>query len=286
MTSSTDSMPATPPPAPTARTRQRTGGHIAAIVIGGLALLPSLGVLASGTALAIGEAVATDDDGYFAFTIDRLETDGVALATQDIWEDDVDEDGPWVFDMLDVDLRLRVDGAGPTDDVFVGIARTEDLADYLAGAPYSEVTDIDDDHVATYEQIGGTETGAANLGSPLDQDFWAASASGTGEQELTWNARGGRWSVVVMNADGSRDVSADVEVGARSDAVTPIAVTLIVLGAIGTLVSVGLIVFGARGRRSPGSTGGIAPTDRPLPPPAPESVTHPIEDTRTATPVG
>jgi hypothetical protein len=269
MTSSPDST--TVAPATSTSARRRTGGHIAAIVIGGLALLPSLGGLAGGTALAVGQAVATDDDGYFTMTLDRIESDGVAVATADVWEDDLEEDGPWVFDMLDLDVRLRVDGAGPTENVFVGIARTEDVTDYLAGAPYSEVTDIDD-HTPMYEQVAGTEIREGALASPLDQDIWVASASGTGEQELTWDARGGRWSVVVMNADGTADVAADVELGAHSDAITPIAVTLIVLGGLGTLVSIALIVFGVRGRRSPGT-----PVTSLPPPPMPEP-THPVDD--------
>ena len=271
MTSTPDLTPvaqATP-----TRARQRTGGHIAAIVIGGLALLPSLGVLAGGTALAVGQAVATDDDGYFTTTLDRIESDGVAIATTDVWEEDLEEDGPWVLDMLDLDVRLRVDGAGPTDDVFVGIARTDDVATYLAGAQYSEVTDIDD-HTPVYQQVTGTEIRSGRLGAPIDQSIWVAGASGIGEQELTWDARGGRWSVVVMNADGSTEVAADVEVGAHSDAVTPIAVTLIVLGGLGTLVGIGLLVFGTRGRRVSGT-----PVTSPLPPPTPEP-THRVDDTK------
>jgi hypothetical protein len=45
-------------------------------------------------------------------------------------------------------------------------------------------------------------------------------------------------------------VSADVEFGARSDAVTPIAVTLLVLGGVTMLIATALIVIGVRGRRT------------------------------------
>ena len=72
---------------------------------------------------------------------------------------------------------------------------------------------------------------------PAEQDFWTASATGSGEQELDWEARGGRWSVVVMNADGTAEVDADVEVGARSGAVTPVAILLIVGGGILALIA-------------------------------------------------
>jgi hypothetical protein len=226
----------TPPP-------RHSAWHIAAIIVGALALLPGLGVLAGGTAIAIAQAAA--DDGYFTFTPDRVESDGVAVITDDAWLD-ADDDGPWLLDWLDLDVRLRVDGAGSTENVFVGIARTDDVEDYLAGAPYSVVTEIDG-RVVRYRQ----EPGEASIDPPSELDIWVASAGGAGEQELVWEARGGRWSVVVMNADATTGVTADVEVGARSDAVTPIAITLIVLGGLTVLGSVTLIVIGIRGRRRP-----------------------------------
>jgi hypothetical protein len=222
--------------------RRHSAGHVAAIVVGALALLPGFGMLAGGTAAAVAQGVATDD-GYFTFTPDRVSSDGVAVITDDAWLD-ADDGGPWVLDWLDVDVRLRADGSGPTDDVFVGIARTDDVEQYLTGAPHSIVDDIDG-----REPRYRVQPGDAAVVAPGELDIWVASADGPGERELTWEARAGRWSVVVMNADAAPGVAADVEVGARSDAVTPIAVTLIVLGGLTVLTGVGLIVFGARGRR-------------------------------------
>ena len=253
-----------PPPARPARGRERTPGHIIAIVVGCLLLLPGLGLLAGGTTVAIGQAVATDDDGYFRFTLDRIDSDGVAVATTDLWLDDVESDaGPWVFDFLDVDLRLRVQGAEGTDEVFVGIARSADLDRYLADAAYSEVVEVDD-RTPRYEQI----IGDGSVDPPTDQDFWTVSAAGTGEQELDWQARGGRWSVVVMNADGTPGVAADVEVGARSGAVTPVAISLIVAGGILALIAGSMIIIGARGRRR-------LPDERPAPVPSGAIVDNP-----------
>ena len=245
MTSTIDSTPSTPS-TPSGRRRERTAFHIVAIVVGCLMLFPGVGLFTGGGALAIGQAVATDDDGYFRYTLDRVESDGVAVATTDLWFDDVEGDAPWVLDWLDVDLRLRVDGAGDTDDVFVGIARTPDVERYLQDAAWSDVIELDD-RTPRYREIDG---GTA-IEPPVGEDFWAEIAVGAGEQELTWDARGGRWSVVVMNADGSPVVEADVEVGARSGAVTPVAVALLIVGGLVVAGAVALIVVGARGRRTP-----------------------------------
>jgi hypothetical protein len=230
------------PSVPPNRPRRHSAGHVIAMVVGALALFPGFGLLVGGTAAAVAQGVATDD-GYFTFTPDRVASDGVAVITDDAWLD-ADDGGPWVLDWLDVDVRLRADGAGTTDDVFVGIARTDDVEAYLVGTTHSVVDEIDGRDVRYRQQSGD-----ASVAAPGDLDIWVASADGLGEQELTWEARGGRWTVVVMNADATPGVTADVEVGVRSDAVTPIAVTLIVLGGLTVLASVGLIVFGARGRR-------------------------------------
>jgi len=274
------------PTPPTHRTR--SAGHIAAIVIGCLMLLPGLGMLAGGGAIAIAQAVATDDDGYFSFTIERVESDGVAIATTHLWLDDIEGDAsPWVLDWLDLDVRLRVEGARSTDDVFVGIARSADVEDYLDGAAYSEVVELDN-RVARYRDLAGS----VSIAPPVDQGFWTVSSTGGGEQEIEWEARGGRWSVVVMNADGSTDVAADVEIGAKSGAVTPVAVMLLVIGGAVTAAAIALIVVGARGRKEPGTPvpGGPVPSapvgTTPLPAPTPDAAVQLDQDDRRPTSVG
>jgi len=275
-----DSTPGRPPPAESASPRRtRTALHYIAIVIGCLLIMPGLGMMAGGGAMLVGQAVATDDDGYFRFTLDRLESDGVAIATTDLWLDDVEGDAsPWLLDWLDVDLRLRVNGAAPSDEVFVGIARTEDVQRYLSDAMYSEVVDVDGSSTR-YTEVAGI----SSVGPPIDQDFWAASASGTNEQEVRWEARGGRWSVVVMNADGSAAVSADVEIGAKSGAVTPVAIALLIIGGIMVAVAITLIVIGARGGRiaerphPEHSRLNEAAAGSPLPPPTPAGALPPPE---------
>ena len=285
MTNAPDPMLHQPAVPATSPQRRHSAGHIVAIVIGCLVLLPGLGMLAGGGAIAVAQAVATDDDGYFSFTIDRIESEGVAIATTDLWLDDVDGDAsPWVLDWLDLDVRLRVEGAGPTDEVFVGIARSADVEDYLADAAYSEVVELDD-RVARYRDLAGSES----IAPPTDQDFWTVSSAGDGEQEIEWEARGGRWSVVVMNPDGAAEVAADVEIGAKSGAVTPIAVMLLVTGGIVSAAAIVLIVIGARGRKEPGTP--ASPPNRPvtgepLPTPSPESAVQLDRQDRQPTSVG
>jgi hypothetical protein len=259
-----DPIPA-PNPSPVRTRRTMSAGHIVAIVVGCLILLPGLGMVVGG-GFAVGAQVAATDDGYFEFTLDRLESDGVAIAATDIWLDGDSGDADWLLDWLDVDVRLQVTGARTTDDVFVGIARSDDVRRYLAGTSYAEIVEIEG-----RSPLYRTASGSRSIESPLDQDFWAESVSGAGVQELEWEARGGRWSVVVMNTDGSPVVTADVDAALKSGVLMPIAITLLASGALVTITAVVLIVVGARGRRSSERDAGDTRSDgSPFDPPSAE----------------
>lgn len=223
--------------------KRRHGGHIASIVIGAMATLGGLAMVGGGVTAVVAAEVAADD-GYFEIGAERLVSEGAAVTSIELWEEVDAEDAPAFLDWADVDIRLRVDGAND-GEVFVGIARSADVEQYLDGASYDDVIDIDDR--VEYR----THTGTAALAPPVDQGFWAATASGPGELELEWEVRNGDWTVVVMNADGSSDVAADVELGMASGAIVPIGIVAIVLGSIGVLLGAGLLVFGIRGRRDP-----------------------------------
>lgn len=265
---------------PTTR-RSHHAGHIVAIVVGCLMVLPALGLMLGGAAAAAAQAFATDD-GYFDFAPDRVSSDGVAVAATDLWLDgaDQDDDAPaWLLGLVDVDLRLRVEPADASTELFVGIARTADAERYLDGIRFSDVVEMDG-----REPVYRQRPGSSSVAAPDSQDFWNVSADGTGEQEVEWHAQNGRWSVVVMNADGSSDVAADVEIGFRSGAVVPIAIVMIVTGVLGLAGGVVLIIVGGRGRRTPETprpTSGdpsapvnSGPTGDPLTPPVPGSAVH------------
>ena len=64
---------------------------------------------------------------------------------------------------------------------------------------------------AAYESHEGARTPAA----PDGQDIWVATTEGAGRRTLDWDVRDGRWSVVVMNADGSRGVDTEISAGAE-----------------------------------------------------------------------
>jgi hypothetical protein len=85
-----------------------------------------------------------------------------------------------------------------------------------------------------------------------------ASASGTGPRSVDWAPRSGDWVVVVMNADGSRPVIADVSVGAELPVLRTVAWVLLALATLGLVVGgVGLALSLHRSSRTTGERGAV-----------------------------
>ncbi|NNC81059.1 MAG: hypothetical protein HKN94_13005 [Acidimicrobiales bacterium] len=129
------------------------------------------------------------------------------------------------------DVRVEAVSAG-SGELFLGIAPSDTVAEYLDGVPYDEITAWD----STADDISEVEytrnEGTADLADPGDQDFWVASVSGRGEQTLDWTIESGDWAVVIMNADGSPGVSTNVQFGVRLPNLVPIGLTSLAFGLV------------------------------------------------------
>jgi Domain of unknown function (DUF4389) len=227
-------------------------GRLVALIVGCLLVLPGLAMAVGGAALAGVYAAARDDRGYVNASLDRLRSSSVAITAEgaDFGSDARGPDS--VLDSLDVNLRLRVT---PTGDqpVFVGIGRAAAVDAYLAGTAHDEVADVSGG-TTTYRHRGGDRA----IAPPGDQAFWVRSATGTGTVRLHWPVRSGSWSAVLMNADGSPGVSADVEVGTKADFVVPLGLALGGLGLVVLTAGVVLVVVGATGGRAGAPEGAAA----------------------------
>jgi hypothetical protein len=217
---------------------------VSLLVGAGVASLLAVAALGVGGLAFWGES-QKDEGGYISTDSERFAASTHALATESL---DVDLDGAeGLVDSTSLgDVRLDV---APQSDkpVFVGIARTDDLSAYLADVSHTTVTDLDyDPFEASYSPHAGERSPAR----PGGERIWAASTQGTGPQTLTWEAEDGDWSIVVMNADGSPGVAADISAGAKLPFLTTIGWSAAGGVAILLIAAAALTVLGVRPPRT------------------------------------
>ena len=214
------------------------------LLTGSLGALIAFALATAGIALVLAHATARDSAGFYASPTERFSTATYALTSEGVEIGDVRGNGAeWALDALDATVRVRV--ANPDGDpMFIGIASERAVDRYLTRVAHEEVSDV---HRSPFKYHSVRRRGGASPGFPTSAGFWAATASGPGTQALTWKPDVGRWAVVVMNEDGSRGVTADVSVGAKSDAVLPVGVVLLGLGLLALGASALLIWFAVRG---------------------------------------
>jgi hypothetical protein len=216
-------------------------GRVIALVLGLLLLLPALGLLAGGGVLLWADQSQRTGDGYLMSPATSVSSPGSAVVSDRI---DLSTSGDWVPVSAALGTaRVQATGTGP--DLFVGIGPTDQVNAYLGGVQRTVIDDLGTDGSASSTQVSGT----APAGAPGEQSFWAEQATGAGRQQLAWDPADGDWTVVVMNADGSAGVDADLRVGAELPALTGIAWGLLAAGVVLTLIAVLVIVLAARRRR-------------------------------------
>lgn len=213
--------------------------RVAALIAGGLAGFIAFAFLVSGAAVLWADS-KKDDRGYLNTSSERFATGTRALATEDL---DIDAGGSDWFVDRDLYGKVRLEVKPHADkDVFVGIARSSDVAGYLRQTDHTVVTDVSyDPFDADYRDHAG-----GRPAPPAEQDFWATSTHGAGPQSLTWDVESGSWSIVVMNADGSPGVDAGVSAGADVPVLPVIGWSLLGTGTVLLAVGGGLTYAGVR----------------------------------------
>jgi hypothetical protein len=148
--------------------------------------------------------------------------------------------GPdWVADDVLRTVQVRGDSVRP---LFIGIGPAAEVDRYLASVPHKELTNLD-------RSRGVVVGGDRRPTDPAAQGFWVA----TGERAVRWDVHSGDWRAVVMNADASSGVTADLSIGARLPHLAGYGVLLLVVGGLLLAAGAGLLITGARSR--PGRSG-------------------------------
>jgi hypothetical protein len=228
---------------PTTPTRPSRGRIVALTIAAGIAGVLALAAFAAGGGLlwANGER---DADGFLTTETEQLDTSGHAITTGDM---DLDLDG--AGRLLDAvgsgDVKLTADAGG--SGTFIGIARTKDVDRYLSDVRRTVVTDYSDWFDPIHHEVAGDRSPAA----PGTRDFWVATAEGDGTQSLTWDARDGDWTAVVMHPDASQRVDAGVSGGVRTPSFLAFGIVSLSIGALFTAGAAALLFVAFRGPRDP-----------------------------------
>jgi hypothetical protein len=218
------------------KTAPRSSKGRTALTVGG-AIVGVLGALVVAAGGAVLWQHGKADGGYISSDTHRFDTASHAIVTEGF---KVDSDIPrWLI------ARTRITAAASGGKpVFIGVARQRDIDAYLANVSRSQIRNLE---YGPFSVDYANRAGTASPARPASRSIWAASTSGTGEQELSWRIRSGEWRVVLMNADGSSGVSADVKVGGTVDHVLAVALG-VTGGGLLILLFGAAVVFAGRGK--------------------------------------
>ncbi|HWD78862.1 MAG TPA: hypothetical protein VG497_08270, partial [Kribbella sp.] len=195
-----------------------------------LGLLLALSGLAAAVAGAVAAFWLVGPDNTITTPSRQLASTGLAVVS-----------APSLLDRHGPTLHVSATGDKP---LFIGVGQDLDVRDYLSGAAHTQVVRVDLPATFGTQDVRGHTN---KLTPPGELDWWVAQ-SATGAQSLSWPVQDGRYDVVVMNADGSPAVGADVTFGIQVHRL--FGICLLVLGAGVLLVAVGLWLLRRR-RRTP-----------------------------------
>ena len=221
-----------------------TGGRIILLVVGIILLLVALGLVISGGGILWANNCLTDDEGYYSTKTITVERDSYGITSTPV---DIDIGLACIWDWGNL-ATIKIKGSSNDDskNIFIGVAEETYLKEYLDNVEYDEVTDI---NIYPNELEYIRHTGNSEPEAPVSQTFWNKSAHGTGKQLLEWDIEPGKWSLVIMNEDGSPSIDADIVLGAKVPWLSTVGIWLLSIGGFVLIIGLVLIVLSIRSSR-------------------------------------
>jgi hypothetical protein len=141
------------------------------------------------------------------------------------------------------DLQLKVIGGQP---LFVGVAPKAESLDYLQGVPYELVTGFD----SSSDDLRTTSIPGDRVPpEPTGETLWTDQQTGR-QPVVAWPISSDDTTLVVMNADGSRGVAAEVAVIATVGWASALAIGMAVAGLVVVVIAIALLVMALRSGES------------------------------------
>jgi flagellar basal body-associated protein FliL len=231
---------------------------IVLLILGIIFILASVIALLAGGAVVWASQYHKDSEGFHVTDPMDVRSGSYAVISDTI---EIDRGASAALDWLGMDIiKVEVENDDSSQPVFIGVADTDDVRDYLDEVEHDEITEID---VFPSRLEYRTRRGDSEPDPPDEQDFWIETSQGTGTQVIGFDLEEGEYTIVAMNADGSAGIDMEVVVGIKSSGL------ILALGIIFLLVGIGLmaggvimVVFGVKSPRK-------QPQRIPPPPPPP-----------------
>jgi uncharacterized membrane protein len=203
--------------------------------------------LLAGVAFGVLNQTATDADGYYLSEPYQVSTSTYVFMFPMMPAYDSGDPGvaKWV-----------VASANPVKELFVGWGSTVNTGSYLDGVAFETPYPAWEWNYGLYwASITVGETGTWNSNPPAvlpsDESFWIDSVQTSGSAtipiEIHWdNTTSGNRALLIMNADGTANVQADVQFGAKIPMLSWLPFILVPVGFV--LAFIGLALFRRRAK--------------------------------------
>ncbi|MBD8044304.1 hypothetical protein H9638_10850 [Arthrobacter sp. Sa2BUA2] len=151
-------------------------------------------------------------------------------------------------------LASHPDGAEVTirseDGVFLAVGRAADVDAWIGDAAATRISSAPDDALSAE-----TTEGEATVPNPSGSDLWVTEETAQGELSYSWaEPAEGEWSVLIAS-DGTAPAPTDITVSWANDEGTPLAVPLIIAGALVAVLGLALAFIARTGGRTPPAPG-------------------------------
>jgi hypothetical protein len=194
--------------------------HIGIILVAVVMLITSFGLIMGGTSLRAIQNLLVDDDGFIISDPAEIDVSGYAIVLEDM-EFDVDPVAWRWFQSRGGLLTFKIvtESNNPSKEIFVGIAREQDVRSYLEDVEYQRVIetnfDMKDYDFTLRDSDFVLHAGGPPSAPPLVHSYWTVIGTDSEHQEITWDPQAGTYYGVIMNADGSEGIEADIQVGVK-----------------------------------------------------------------------
>jgi len=215
------------------------------ILIGCIVLLLFGALLIFGGAALLAYNMGTDADGYSQSSIYEVRSDSYAFA---LWvaPSRFPSYLTWMSAKDIGQAMWTVEPVDSSEELFVGWAEAADGENYVEGMMFSTPPVWHWYVEAYYAEIEIPTSLTHNQGEPTrpptEETFWVETAQSNGTSKITWDAFWepveNRKILIIMNADGTRNVDADIQLGFKAPILGWLPFVLIPVGAIFCLIAV------------------------------------------------